>query len=178
MNRNEVAMTLSCLKAAFPNAYKGLSASDADAMINLWCRLFAGDSYDTVSRAVDSLIVTREAGWTPSIGEVKAEMAKLSVSDLPTEDEAWAMVRKACRNGYYHSEKEFEKLHPAVQRAVGGAWQIKEWANFSDESMERAAFGFKKAYRETKDEEIRNLKLPESVKGIAAGIADNMRLQP
>ena len=170
MDRNEVLMTLSCLKAAFPNAYKGMSKADSEAMVNLWCRLFADDSYVSVAKAVDSLIVTREGGWTPAIGEIKAEMAKLTVPDLPSEEEAWQMVRKAVRNSYYHSQREYDRLPPQVQRAVGSPLNLKEWSCFSDESMERLAYAFKKSYRETKDEEIRAFKLPESVRSVAAGV--------
>jgi len=177
VTKNETIQVLSTLKAAFPNAYKGMSKADSEAMVNLWCRLFADDDYVKVSRAVDALISTRESGWTPAIGEVKAEMAKLTVTDIPTEEEAWAMIRKAVKNSYYHSEREFKKLPPQIQRAIGGAWQLKEWSNFSDESMERVSYSFKKAYREVKDDEIRNEKLPESVKSIASGIADLLQLK-
>ena len=75
MNQIETAQILSCLKVAFPGAYNGVNIEQT---VNLWARLFADDDYQTVSKAVDSLICNREAAWTPSIGEVKAEMAKLN----------------------------------------------------------------------------------------------------
>lgn len=176
MNRAETIQILATLSFAFPNAFKGMSKEDAEGRINLWTRLFADNDYQTVSKAVDSLICNREAAWTPSIGEVKAEMAKLNPADRPTPDEAWMMVRKACRNGLYNSQKEFNKLPPAVQSAVGGPWQIKEWANYSDEAMDRVCYTFKKNYKEAEETEIRNEKIPESVKGIASATADRMRL--
>lgn len=177
MNKQETIQILSLLKTAFPNAYKGMPAATLENTVDLWNKMFEKDSFETVSKAVYSLIATRESGWSPAIGEVKAEISKLKVTDLPSEDEAWLSVRKAVRNGLYNSEKEFKKLHPAVQKAVGGAWQLKEWAGFSDEAMDRVAHSFKKTYRELKDTEIRNEKLPESVKGVAIGLADMLRLK-
>ena len=176
MNKEQTIKILSTLKAAFPSAYRGMGKADLEAMVGLWERMFSNDSYESVSKAVDSLICTREATWTPAIGEVKAEMSKAVVADVPTEEEAWSAVRKACRNGLYGSEKEFAKLHPAVRRVVGGAWQIKEWANFSDAEMDRAGHSFRKAYRESKDDVIRDSKLPESVREEIVRFSDNFRL--
>lgn len=176
MNKAETLQILSSLRAAFPNAYKGLSMADGEAMVALWGRLFADDSYKDVAKAVDALIVSREWGWTPSIGEVKAEMAKNKTANIPTEDEAWQMVRRAVRNSLYNSEKEFKKLKPHVQKAVGAPWQLKEWANFTDADMDRVSYSFKKNYREIKDTEIRDVKLPENVRSVASGVADKLRL--
>lgn len=178
MTREETIKILSSLRAAFPNGYRNMDKGDYLSTIEVWQDQFQDTSYEAVSAAVKSIIATSTSEWPPVIGAVKAEITKLSVSDLPTEDEAWASVRKACRDGYYHSEREFKKLHPAVQRAVGGPWQLKEWATFSDESMERVAYSFKKNYREVKDEEIRTEKLPESVRGLASGVADRLRIGP
>ena len=178
MTREETIKILSSLRAAFPNGYRNMDKGDYLSTIEVWQDQFSDVNYEEVSRAVKSIIATSTSEWPPVIGAIKAEMAKLSVSDRPTEDEAWMTVRKAVRNGYYHSEREFKKLHPAVQAAVGGAWQLKEWSTFSDESMERVAYSFKKAYREVMDTEIRNEKLPESVKGVALGVADMLRLKP
>ena len=176
MNRNETIQILSTLKAAFPNAYKGMSRADSEAMIALWCRLFADDEYATVGRAVDALITTREAGWTPSIGEVKSEIAKLKPADFPSEDEAWLMASKACKNGYYHSEREFAKLPPIVQETVGSPNQLKEWAMMSeDEVRDRISVRFKKAYRARLEVGVRESKLPSDLKAVSA-LADKLRL--
>ena len=74
MDRTQTIQILSCLKVSFPNAYKGMSKSDAEALINLWCRLFADDKYEDVLRAVDNLILNRENSWTPTVGEIKKAM--------------------------------------------------------------------------------------------------------
>lgn len=177
VNKQETIQILSLLKTAFPNAYKGMPAATLENTVSLWNKMFEEDSFETVGKAVYSLIATRESGWSPAIGEVKAEISKLKVTDMPTEEEAWLSVRKAVSNGLYNSEKEFKKLHPAVQKAVGAAWQLKEWANFSDADMDRISYSFKKTYRELKDTEIRNEKLPESVKGVALDVADKLRLK-
>ena len=177
MTRDEVTMVLSCLKAAFPAAYKGISKQDAQTMISLWCRLFADDDYATVSRAVDALITTREAGWTPSIGEVKSEIAKIKPADFPSEDEAWLMANKACKDGYYHSEREFAKLPPIVQEAVGSPNQLKEWAMMSeDEVRDRVSVRFKKAYRAILETRVRESKLPSDLK-LVSDLADKLRLK-
>ena len=45
---------------------------------------------------------------------------------------AWQMVLKAMRNSIYHSEEEFAKLPPLVQKAVVSPAQLREWAMAED----------------------------------------------
>lgn len=175
MTREETVKILSSLRAAFPNGYRNMDKADYLAIIEVWLDQFKSDSYEAVNRAVRSLIATSTSEWPPVIGAIKEEMSK-QMSAVPSEDEAWLAVRKACRNGLYNSEKEYKKLHPAVQAALGGAWQIKEWANCSDADMDRISYSFKKSYRFIKETEIRAEKLPEDVKAFVNNVADNLRL--
>ena len=180
MNRAETIMILSCLRVAFPNAYKGV---DLEATVNLWSRLFADDDYKVVSKAVDKLISTREAGWTPSIGEVKSEIAKLMPNDYPSAEEEWLLVNRATKRGSYYAEKEFNKLPPIVQEVVGHYSQIKEWAMMSeDEVRDVVSNRFKKAYKAKLEEGVRESKLPNELKDavtLAAAqiVADKLRLK-
>lgn len=175
MNRTETIQILAILKAAFPNAFKGMDADDREAMVILWQRMFANESYAEVAAAVDRLIKKREYGWTPSVGEVTAELSEGRKSQLMSENDAWLLVRKAARNGNYHADKEFAKLPPAVQAVIGGPWAIKEFANFSDEQMSKEERTFKKAYKEELERGV-SYSQPQTMTDISSGLADKFKL--
>ena len=124
-------------------------------MISLWHRMFAAEPYEDVSSAVDRLVMTREFAWTPSVGEVTAELTKGRKALLMGEDEAWRLVRRAVCNSANSSGEQFAKLPPPVQRAVGGSWKLKEWSQYSDEQMEKLAGPFKKAYSKELDNDVK-----------------------
>lgn len=178
MTRHETAETLAILKAAYPHSFREITKADAEAMLNLWARQFAEDDPKIVSAAIDSLIATRTSGYSPTIGEVKEQIAKLNSADIPDDGTAWAYVSRACRNGLYGYREEFAKLPLSVQRAVGAPEQLKQWAAMDAETVESViASNFRKTYNALQIRERERAKLPISVRQMITGIADHMRLE-
>lgn len=179
MDRNETMQVLTVLKAAYPHSFKGLSKRDANAMIALWQTMFANEPYEQVGAAVAALISTRKDGFTPTIGEVKERLAfaREQVSGALSEQAAWAMVEKACRNGLYGYQKEFDKLPPEVQRVIGAPEQLKAWAAMDTETVNSVvASNFMRAYRVQRQREKEVSMLPPSVMGLLSGVSDNMKM--
>ncbi len=179
MDRNETTQILTVLKAAYPHSFKGLSKRDANAMIDLWQMMFAADSYEAVNAAVAALISTRKEGFTPTIGEVKERMAfaREQVTGALSEQEAWALVEKACRNGLYGYQAEFDKLPPEIQRAVGAPEQLKAWAGMDAETVNSVvASNFMRNYRAQAQREKERAMLPPSVLAVLSGVTENMKL--
>lgn len=73
MTRDEVRSCLKTLWLAYPNSYGGLSKAETEDMISLWLKMFANDSFESVSNAIESLI-NKGQKFAPVIGEIKAEM--------------------------------------------------------------------------------------------------------
>ena len=139
---------LALLRAAYPSFYRDLPVEDLRTVVNLWQVQFAGDDGEAVLAAVHALIAVRTEGYPPTIGAVKEQMAKLAPGRPLTEAEAWALVSRAARNGAYGYRQEFEKLPPAVQRAVGSAEQLRVWAGMEEDKVASiVAPGFQRAYR-------------------------------
>lgn len=179
MNVDETLMILAVLKAAYPHAYKDMKKADGEAMVKLWQMQFASESFQEVSAAVNALIATRTAGYSPTIGEVKEQLYRLHSVDELTEGEAWSMVYKALSNGYYGYMKEWEKLPPEVQRAVGHPEQLREWSMMETETVQSVvASNFMRSYRVMKERAKEVEKLPESVREMIGGIAEGMKMLP
>lgn len=182
MDRVEAAAVLSVLKAAFPHSFGGsgleaMKVRDADAMVELWARMFADESYEEVSAAVSALIASRTAGYSPTVGEVKEQLQRFKAGEELSEHAAWALVSKACSNGLYHYREEFEKLPAEVQRAVGAPEQLKEWAAMDAETVQSVvASNFMRGFRAQTAREKEAAKLPAEIRRMIGGIAEGMKM--
>jgi hypothetical protein len=177
MERADAIKILAVLKAAYPHSFTSLTVKDANAMIDLWASMFAEESYETVNVAVAALISTRTVGYSPTVGEVKEQLQSLKSSKALSEQAAWALVSRACENGIYGYRKEFAKLPPEVQRAVGAPEQLREWAKMDADTVQSVvASNFMRNYRAQQSREKEVSMLPPAVRSVIGGIAEGMKL--
>lgn len=165
MNKAEAVKIISILQINYPDNFRGKSEAVIEATVNLWARAFVDDAYAVVSAAVMSHIVSDPNRFMPPIGIIKAKIADMLKPDEMTEQEAWGLVAKALRNSTYGADEEYAKLPPAVQRAVGGASQLRDWAMMDTETVQSVvASNFQRSYRVTSQRERDWEKLPSGVK--------------
>lgn len=177
MERTDTIKILAALKAAYPSSFRDLTKQDAEAMIDLWTVMFSGESYEAVNAAVASLISTRTVGYSPTVGEVKEKLHVIRFAGSLSEQEAWALVSKACSNGLYGYKKEFEKLPPEVQSAVGAPEQLREWAKMDVETVQSVvASNFMRAYRANQAREKEMSMLPPDIRKMISGVAEGMKM--
>ena len=177
MNATETGKIMYILKAAYPMYYSKISAEEQKAIFALWLDLFKEDDVRIVGAAVKALIATDNKGFPPVIGQVKDKMHSLMYAGIEamTESEAWAMVKKAIRNGYYGADEEFKKFPASIQRIVGSPNQLREWAIMDSSEIDTVvASNFQRGFRNiearTKEAEL----LPASVKNMVAQLANGM----
>jgi hypothetical protein len=177
MDRVETAKILSVLKAAYPHSFKDLTKRDAESVLDLWAAMFSEEPYEAVSAAVYALIAVRKDGYSPTVGEVKERLDMLRSGDDLPEQSAWALVSKACRNGLYGYRKEFDRLPPDVQRAVGAPEQLRAWAQMDTQTVESVvASNFMRNYRTRQKREQENAKLPPQIRQLLGGITKDMKM--
>ena len=150
MNREETLAILGVLRAAYPNFYKDKGKAELEGIVNLWVDMFQDDPAQIVAAAVKAHIASDEKGFPPHIGAIKTAIVKLTKPpELEmSEMEAWALVRKATRNGVYGAQKEFDALPPIVQRVVGSPGQLKEWALMDEDVVASViSSNFQRSYK-------------------------------
>ena len=178
MDRQETMKILSVLRGAYPAFYRDTSRQEAEAIVNLWAGMFAEDDYQMVAAAVKALIVADKKGFPPVIGQVKEYIRKLTAPEEMTEQEAWALVSKAIRNGTWGAKEEFEALPPQIQRIVGSPTQLSDWAKMDSDSVHSVvASNFQRSYRARVKADKEYAALPADVKLAVGGLADRMRLE-
>lgn len=75
MTREETTAILSILKAAYPNAYKGLTRKDANGIISVWQMQFANISMNIILMAVNKYISTNS--FAPAVSDIKNKLRDL-----------------------------------------------------------------------------------------------------
>lgn len=163
MTRKETQDILMSMQAAYPN-YK---VPDKTIAVNTWLEMLSEYSYGQVSAALKVYITTDTSGFAPSIGQLIEKMRVISAPDELSEMEAWSLVSRALRNGYYGAEQEFEKLPPLVQKAVGAPSQLRNWSQTDNESVENVIqSNFMRTYRAVVGREREMSKMPQEIKKI------------
>lgn len=177
MNRLECSLVLGALQSAFPSFYKGMKQEQVAEITDLWTKMFEDDDFNAVMAAVQTLIATRMESYPPTIGEVKAKLAMLKNPEEISEQEAWAMVSKACQNGYYHAKEEFEKLPEVVQRSIGNPDQLKVWSQMDSATVESVvASNFMRTFKVKKQQQKELDMMPTEIKQYMAAVSEKLQM--
>lgn len=160
MTREETQKILMSVQALFPN----YNPPNKTVVVNTWCDMLSDYTYEQVSMALKMYAVTETKGYPPSIGQIIDKIHLTTDTDQLNEMQAWTLVSKAITNGYYHSEEEFAKLPPIVQKAVGSPSQLRQWAITDSSSVENVIqSNFIKTYRAVSEREKDVAKLPPGI---------------
>lgn len=168
MTSQETAALMAVLRTAYPAFYKGQTLEEAKMAVQLWDEMLGEYPAEIVTGAVKAFISTG-GSYPPSIGQIKDLIRKITEPEEMTEQEAWAIVRRAISNSGYHALEEFEKLPPELKRAVHSPEQLKAWAIDEDFNEGVVSSNFMRSYRAQAAQEREWAALPEDVKKLAIG---------
>ena len=161
MTREETGKILAVIASIYPNFKPENKSQTVDA----WCWALDGYTYKDISTALKAYITTSAGAFPPSASQLIALTRKSEEITALTEAQAWAMVKKAISNGNYGSEEEFAKLPPTVQKAVGGASMIREWAGTDSSEVNTVIMSnFQRAFRTIQQREQEMNALPAELK--------------
>ena len=164
MTVNEARKIIAVMMVSYPN-FKPI---DTEIMATTWSDMLSDYSYEQINVALKAYIRTDTSGFAPSIGQLVNKLT--SAEPQLNEMEAWSLVSKAIRNGYYGAEEEFAKLPEVVQKAVGTPANLRAWAHTDEQSIENVVqSNFMRTYRTVVKRESECAKLPLSIKNLIEG---------
>ena len=176
MDGREVARLLTILEAEYPNSFSRMDDKQRSLKQELWSKEFEHDDPMAVYAAARVLMWSGRE-FAPNSGQIRDKMCEMMESNVLDEQQAWALVSKACENGFYGYKKEFEKLPPEVQRAVGRPEQLKEWAVMDVETVQSVvASNFMRNYRNRIAREKEMARIPQDVRNLISGISEKLQL--
>ena len=161
MTVNDARKIIAVMLVSYPN-FKPI---DTELMATTWADMLKEYSYEQVSTALKCYITTDTSGFAPSIGQLIDKLKTVEQPQELNELQAWGLVRKAINNSGYHSEEEFAKLPPLVQKAVGTPGQLKQWGMLDIESIETVAqSNFMRTYRAVAKREDEVSRMPKEIR--------------
>ena len=161
MRIEEARKIIAVMLVSYPN-FKPI---DTELMATTWADMLNEYSYEQVSVALKCYITTDTSGFAPSIGQLIDKLKTVEQPQELNELQAWGLVRKAINNSGYHSEEEFAKLPPLVQKAVGTPGQLKQWGLSDIESIETVAqSNFMRTYRAVTKREDEVSRMPKEIR--------------
>jgi hypothetical protein len=176
MTGKETVEIIKVLQTAYPGFYK--NADGLKRTVGLWAEMFRDDPLEIVAAAVKALIVSDSQTYPPTIGSVKAEIAKLTAGRQLSECEAWNLVSRALKNSAYSSAEEYAKLPPTVQRVVGGPAQLREWAQIDAAELQTViSSNFQRSYRAAAQEEKTLRAMPPDVRAVFENFGQSLSLE-
>ncbi len=175
-----IEMILTLLQSEYPGSFSKMDERTMRMKLKLWQTEFAEDDISLVYAAV-RLYMKQPREFAPTIGQVREKMNELKHAEAGantlTEQNAWALVSKACRNGLYGYREEFAKLPPDLQRAVGAPEQLKAWAMMDADTVESViASNFMRNYRTQQQRDKEIALLPQELRDKLNGAAESMKL--
>lgn len=167
MTKNEVIKLLMTIQTFYPN----YQVENKEFTINAWYAIIGDCDYKPMEKALQAYITTDTSGFAPSIGQLLDKLHLIQDPQELNEMEAWSLVSKALRNGYYGAVEEFNKLPPLVQKAVGSPDNLRNWSQTDTNSIENVVqSNFIKTYRTVVNRENEIKKMPADVRTLIENI--------
>lgn len=128
MTRDEVKKLLMSLEMIYSN----FKVENPKEMTDVWHMILKDYDYAETNKAILTFVKTSNSAFAPSVSQIIALLPRKELGEV----EAWRQVRKAIRDGIYHSEERFAELSPEVKKAVGEAGQLRDWALLESEVID------------------------------------------
>ena len=167
MTKNEVIKLLMTIQTFYPN----YQVENKELTINAWYSIIGDCDYKPMEKALQAYITTDTSGFAPSIGQLLDKLHTIQNPQELNEMEAWSLVSKALRNGYYGAVEEFNKLPPLVQKAVGSPDNLRNWSQTDTNSIENVVqSNFMRSYRLVVNRENEIKKMPADVRTLIENV--------
>jgi hypothetical protein len=164
MTRDDTKKILMRIQTTYPN-WK--PQGDLSLVIDVWHEYLEAYTYQEILGAVKAYVLSDTSGFAPTVGQLVGKLHGMMKSIEPELGglEAWSMVSKALRNGYYGAEEEYAKLPPLVQKAVGNPANLRNWSQSDLKSIETVIMSqFLNAYRAECSRANELAMIPDSLK--------------
>lgn len=163
MTETETAKLLMTIQTFYPN----FQVENKNFAVKAWHTILEDIDYGLMQKALKSYITTDTNGFAPSVGQLLDKLYFIQNTQELNEMEAWSLVSKALRNGYYGSVDEFNKLPLLVQKAVGSPDNLRNWSQTDVNSIENVVqSNFIKTYRTIVKRESEINKMPVDVQAL------------
>lgn len=175
MTENEAAKILALLREYYP---RDVESTTVRAKVRAWYLVLQDYPYDVVQAAAISFAANDRKGFMPSPGQIVEQIQLVTNREGMTAQDAWNLVSQAVANtDFMNPSKQFDKLPPEAQRAVGSANMLREWGMVDVDTFNTVIYSnFIRAYDAHKKRQQAMTAIPESIRDVIQGLADKLAL--
>lgn len=157
VDEKTIKETLTLLKVTYPMALKDLDKDTALIMIKVWLNDFKDTNKEIFLQAVNN--IRNKNKFFPSIADIKEEIAKMQVSNIPDAEEEWKEVISAVRRyGSYREKEALKSLKEHTRRIV----KLIGYYRICTSTQEEQVWNKKEfigEYNAMKDKQIENIQI-------------------
>jgi hypothetical protein len=159
MTRDETKELLMMIRAIYPNF--NVKPAEMTPTVNAWHMMLEEYPATAAVAALKVYTRTNDSGFAPSVSQLIAAMYKPAENKQLTEGDAWNLVKRALQDSTYHAVDRFLELPETVQKAVGSANMLQQWAmSDSNEVNTVIMSNFQRTYRAVVERESFSNKIP------------------
>ena len=163
------------LLAAIDAIYPSFKVDNPNATVEAWHWALEEYPVEAVKAALAIYIKSNNTGFAPSASQLIACMYKPKETAELTDGEAWYLVKKAMNGSAWHSQENFDKLPPLVQRAIGSPSVLRQWGmTDSDEVNTVIMSNFQRTYNALISKQEFNNKIPPKLSQLVTDLADKV----
>ena len=171
MTREETVDLIRSITSLYPN-WKPENLTDT---VNAWHWALEEYPATNIKAALQMYVKTSNAGFAPSVSQIIDGVYKPQDREVLDEGAAWSLVKKAIQDGNYHAVERFNELPEIVQKAVGSANMIQQWAGTdSDEVNTVIMSNFQRNYRTVVQRSKEDVRISPLVAGMIEALNQKM----
>lgn len=177
MTREETKQLLMMVKAVYPQFE--IKPEQMSATVNAWHLMLEEYPADSVSAAFKIYIKTNNTAFAPSVSQIISCMYAPKKNEQLSEGEAWYLVKEAIKDSAYNSEERFAQLPPIIQRAVGGASMLRQWAMTDSEEVNTVIMSnFQRAYKAAISQQEYADRVPQQLSNLVKSLSEQVSVNP
>ena len=171
MTEKEIRKLLLTINAVFPT----FKVDDPEETVRAWQWALEEYPADAVMLSLQMYIKNNSTAFAPSVSQIIDGVYKPQDNQVLDEGAAWSLVKKAIQDGNYHAVERFNELPELVQKAVGSANMIQQWAGTdSDEVNTVIMSNFQRNYRTVVQRSKEDFRISPLVAGMIDALNQKM----
>jgi len=125
MNYNEMRAIMLVVQAEHQGFISNHETSEGNIKVQMWLEEFGGTSPAILLKAVKEHL--RHNQYPPKICEIREQISRLLLGDLPSPERAWTLAQNAVGSLFSGCTDAVERLPAPIRQAVReiGAWEIR-----------------------------------------------------
>ncbi len=175
MTELQTAKLIALLREYYP---RDTEASSVKSKVRAWHLVLQDYPYEVGEAAAIAFVANDRKGFMPSPGQIVEQIQLVTNREgMPAQD-AWNLVSQAVANtDFMNPSKQFDKLPPEAQRAVGSANMLREWGMVDVDTFNTVIYSnFIRAHDVHKKRQQAMAAIPESVRAVIQGVSDKLML--